>query len=494
MDAAKILAGISTPHDLLRDARRELAERDLGHFIEQAWPILEPANPFSHNWHIDLIAEYLRAIEAGQIRRLIINIPPRHTKSIVATVAYPAWVWTTNPARRFIRVSYSASLSEKHNVMSRDLIQSAWYQKNWGDRFSLKRDTNRRDDYRNNHHGMMFSTSVGGTLTGEGADVIIIDDPQNPKQANSDAERMHAIDFFSSTLQTRLNDPKKGAFVIIMQRLHEKDLTGHVLASDLGYEHVCLPAQAEQRTIINFPVSGKQLIREPGDILDGRRFTPAILEGLKRSMGSYQYAGQYQQIPAPVDGEIFKREWFAGRFNPAAVPRSGQTISSWDLPFKKSEGSAECAGVVMKRHGATIYILDLVHDKMSFTDSVRAIKDMTAKHPKATAKVIEDKANGPAVMDYLKPEMPGLVSFNPKGSKLERALSVTPFWEAGDILLPEGAPWAEDFIEQHLRFPRAELKDIVDATTQGVQYLMQRSSANVPPPQSGLEKESYWRS
>ena len=259
------------PGALLKGIRRERAERSLSEFIQQSWPIIEPGTTYIPNWHIDLICEYLHAVRDGEIKRLVINIPPRHMKSINVTVCFPCWAWTQAPEKRFIKVSYSDSLSRKHNVLSRDIIQSPWYTENWGDIVKLKDDVNRQNEFKNTHQGMMFSTSVGGALTGEGGDIIIVDDPQNPAQANSETERQNTIDFFKNTLQTRLNDPKNGAIIIVMQRLHEMDLTGYVLAENLGYEHLCLPAEAEKKTIITFPKSGKQLIREEGDILNPQR-------------------------------------------------------------------------------------------------------------------------------------------------------------------------------------------------------------------------------
>ncbi|MDD4450459.1 MAG: hypothetical protein PHS76_07115 [Sphaerochaeta sp.] len=286
--------------------QKEKAERYLPEFIKQAWPVIEPGTQYIDSWHIHLIGEYLQAVNEGQIKRLIINVPPRYMKSIEVTVCYPVWTWINAPEKRFIKVSYSDNLSRKHNVLSRDIIRSPWYQNNWGDSYILKDDVNRQNEFKNNYHGMMFSTSVGGTVTGEGGDVIIVDDPQNPLMANSETERQAGINFFKNTLQTRLNDPKKGAFVVIMQRLHENDLTGYILSEELGYEHLCLPAEAEQRTVVHFPLSGKEIIREEGDILNSERFDKQALEGLKKSMGSVQYAGQFQQTPAPAEGVMFK--------------------------------------------------------------------------------------------------------------------------------------------------------------------------------------------
>lgn len=474
---------------LMREIVREKAERTLPAFIEQAWAVIEPGTPYVDNWHIHLIGEYMQAINQGQIKRLIINIPPRNMKSIEATVCYPAWTWIKAPEKRFIKVSYADTLSRKHNILTRDIITSPWYQENWGNVFSLKDDVNRQNEFKNSAQGFMFSTSIGGTLTGEGGDVIIIDDPQDPKQANSIAERETVISFFQNKLQTRLNDPENGVIILIMQRLHEKDLTGHILSERLGYEHLKLPAIAPERAAITFPISKKQIVREEGDILNPARFSRKVLDELKRTMGSMQFAGQFQQSPVPDEGIIFKREWLNKTFR--ELPAGTTIIQSWDLPFKNSEASAKCAGIVMARKGAELFILDCVNDKMSFVDSVTAIKDLTKKHPKARGKVVEDKANGPAIIDFLKKDVPGMIAFNPRGSKEDRALSVAPYFEAGNVYFLEGAPWAGDLREDLRKFPNGTYKDTVDATVQAILYLMDKPKTSFGD--SGeLIKESYW--
>lgn len=482
--------------DKLRNAvLREKAERSLSEFIRQAWPIIEPGTQYKENWHTDLISEHLQAVNDGEIRRLIINIPPRHMKSIHVTVCYPAWTWQKVPEKRFIKVSYSDSLSRKHNILSRDIVRSPWYQNNWGDRFRLKDDVNRQNEFRNDHQGMMMSTSVGGSLTGEGGDVIIIDDPQNPLMANSETERQNSINFFKNTLQTRLNDPKTGAFIIIMQRLHENDLTGYVLSEQLGYTHLCLPAEAPERTIITFPITKKEIIRDEGDLLNPTRFDKETLDNLKKSMGSAQYAGQFQQTPAPAEGIVFKREWLGNTFKECSIPHLSMTIQSWDMAFTKSAGSAKVAGFVLSRSGSNIYIRDLENEKMTFTESVASVRRLSGKWPKARAKVVENKANGPAIVDLLKKEISGMVEFNPKGSKEERAISVTPYFEAGNIWFPDPkeSPWVEDLIRDLLIFPKGTYKDTVDALVQGILYLMDKPSMSGPPKDAMLTRESYWK-
>jgi predicted phage terminase large subunit-like protein len=294
-------------------------------------------------------------------------------------------------------------------------------------------------------------------------------------------------------LQTRLNNPNAGAFILIMQRLHEKDLTGYILSEELGYEHVCLPSEATERTVIHFPKSGREIVREPGDLLNPDRFNKSTLDELKKSMGSAQYAGQMQQVPAPAEGIIFKREWMNSEYQMA--PTLSMTVQSWDMPFTKSEGSAKCAGIVLGRKGADIYILDVVNDKMEFVESVSALRRLSGKWPAARAKVVENKANGPAIVSQLKREIPGMVEFNPVGSKEERAMSITPYFEAGNVHFPNPKtnPWVNDLINDLLIFPRGQYKDTVDALVQGILYLMDKPMTSLPPADYGHQRESPWR-
>ena len=260
--------------------------------------------------------------------------------------------------------------------------------------------------------------------------------------------------------------------------------------------HLCLPAEAPERVAVSFPKSGKTIIREEGDILNPGRFDKAVLSGLKKSLGSLQYAGQFQQVPAPAEGVIFKREWMNNTFRAKSLPYQSMIIQSWDMAFTKSEGSAKVAGIVMGRSGSDIYLLDLVNEKMDFVESVAAVRRLSGKWPKASAKVIENKANGPAIVNLLSKEIPGMVEFNPKGGKDERAISVTPYFEAGNIWFPDPqeAPWVEDLIRDLLIFPKGMYKDTTDALVQGVLYLMEKP-VMAPPPKDmgGFIKGSYWR-
>jgi len=222
--------------------KAKIAQESLSTFIRQAWPIIEPKSEYLQNWHIDAISEHLQAITDGKINKLLINMPPRHGKSILVSVMWPVWEWIRNPSGRWLFASYAGSLSTKHSLDRRTILQSEWYKANWGHVFRISGDQNLKTEYQNDRRGVMVATSVGGTATGKGGSRIVVDDPHNPMEAESDVQRESAIRFFDLTLSTRLDDLKTGAIVVVMQRVHEKDLSGHLLNQG-GWEHLCLPSE-----------------------------------------------------------------------------------------------------------------------------------------------------------------------------------------------------------------------------------------------------------
>lgn len=474
--------------------RAERSRRSLSYYTKQAWPVIEPGTEYLHNWHVDAISEYLTAVTQGQMKRLLINMPPRYMKSISVSVMWPTWSWIERPSTRWIFASYSQSLSTKHSIDRRTIIQSDWYRYNWGDKFHLTSDQNVKTEYQNDKRGVMVATSVGGTATGKGGDFIIVDDPHNPREAQSDVQREAAITFFDQTLSTRLDNKKAGAIVVVMQRLHERDLSGHILDRG-GYEHLCLPAEAEKKTVIHFPVSLKELVREEEDLLWPEREGPEEIAAQKVAMGSYAYAGQYQQRPAPAEGGILKRYWwrfwcYPGQklppvtlkgadgtlMNIEAVPlpeRFEQQAQSWDMAFKDTKHSAYVVGQIWGLHKADRFLQDQLRDKLDFPGTVAAVKILTAKWPKVTTKWVEDKANGPAVIASLKREIVGLIAVDPEGSKEARAHAVSPQIESGNVFIPHPAiaPWVWDFIEECAAFPNGEYADQVDAMTQALAKL-----------------------
>ncbi|MDR1977997.1 MAG: phage terminase large subunit, partial [Synergistaceae bacterium] len=457
---------------LRKDLAREKAERSLPAFIEQAWEVMEPGTRYIDNWHIALIGEYMQAVNLGQVRRLIINIPPRHMKSIEVTVCYPAWTWIRDPKKRFIKISYSDSLSRKHNILSRDVINSPWYQEQWGEVFSLKDDVNRQNEFKNNHQGFMFSTSVGGMLTGEGGDVIIIDDPQDPQMANSEAERAACVNFFKNKLQTRLNDPNKGAIIVIMQRLHEGDLTGHILTENLGYEHLCLPAIAPQHTVITFPISKKEMIREEGSILNGERFNLSVLDELKRSMGSLQFAGQFQQAPAPADGNLFKHQFFrsyrehgsgeehtfelltpeGSKLCPADMCRVFQTCDV--AASTKTSADYFVLGTFSLTPENELLILDILRTRVEGPDQPAIMKQYYDRY-KPVLMGVESKNMGITLFQSLVRMGLPVAELKPETDKFTRAIPAAARYSTGSVYHPISAHWLDDFISELCKFPNA---------------------------------------
>jgi predicted phage terminase large subunit-like protein len=468
----------------------ELAARHLGDFVRQAWPMVEPSTPFVPGWHIDAIIEHLEAVAHGQIRNLLINVPPRHMKSLLVAVFWPAWEWIGWPERRWLFSSYAAQLSIRDSVKCRRLIESPWYRQRWRDRFALTSDQNTKGRFDNNRSGYRLSTSVGGAATGEGRDRIVCDDPHNVQEAESDAIRKGALDWWDVVMSTRVNDPKTTAKVIVMQRCHQQDLSGHLLEQG-GWEHLCLPAEYEGPSCMT-SIGWTDPRTEHGELLWQERFGPREIEALKVSLGSYAAAGQLQQRPAPSGGGIFKRHWFR-YFQPRGmslppvivrlpdgtqtsipaieVPRRvDETIQSWDCAFKDLETSDYVVGQVWGRLGSLFFLGHQVRARMDFPATMNAVRDVSASWPAALAKLIEDKANGSAVIQMLSREIPGILPVNPSGGKIARAAAVSPLIEAGNVYLPHPlyAPWVNDFIEECAAFPNGAHDDQVDAMTQAL--------------------------
>jgi len=441
-------------------------------------------------WHIDAIIEHLEAVTRGQLRNLLINVPPRHMKSLLVSVLWPAWEWITWPERRWLYSSYGAQLSIRDSIKCRRLVESPWYRQRWADRFALTSDQNTKGRFDNNRSGYRLSTSVGGAATGEGGDRIICDDPHNVVEAESDSVRKATLDWWDVVMSTRVNDPKTSAKVVVMQRCHQQDLSGHLIEQG-GWEHLVLPAEYEgptRTTSIGF-ADPRQ---EHGELLWPERFGPKEIEDLKVSLGSYAAAGQLQQRPSPSGGGLFKRHWFRYWQRPGAnlppvmvrMPDGTQTsiiaieapryvdeqIQSWDCAFKDLETSDYVVGQVWARVGACYLLGDQKRARMDCPTTVKAVRELSQHWPKTYAKLIEDKANGSAVIQMLAHEIPGILPVNPEGGKIARAAAVSPLIEAGNVYLPHPlyAPWVNDFIEECAAFPNGAHDDQVDAMTQAI--------------------------
>jgi predicted phage terminase large subunit-like protein len=465
-----------------------LRSGSLRRFVESAWQVVEPRTVFASNWHIDQICDHLEAVSAGEIDRLLINIPPRHMKSLTVSVFWPAWIWTWAPHLRFLTASYGASLAERDAVRSRDLLRSAWYRERWPE-LELKGDVNRANRYENTQTGYRLATGVGGEATGEGGDVIIIDDPHKLEEALSDPARARVLDWHDGTLATRFNDPKTGAEVVVMQRLHQADLSGHLLERG-GFTHLCLPARYERAHPFCWPDDPRC---RDGELLWAAHIPEPQLARIEQTLGSFRAAGQLQQRPAAVEGELLKRAWWRF-YNPeylhpdkrSMLPSFAQIVSSWDTAFEGRSTSDYVVGQVWGISGPDRYLLYGYRRHANLQATKQAMRDAHAwveqRWPRAGHTIlIEKSANGAEIVSALKRELPGVLAVTVSNDKITRAMAASPPLESGNIHLPgqhvpdspagyQAEDWVANFIEEAALFPNGKYDDQVDAFSQAINW------------------------
>jgi predicted phage terminase large subunit-like protein len=443
---------------------------------------------YQMTWYHQLLCERLDRFVAKDIRRLMVFMPPRHGKSELVSRKLPAFIFGKNPDAHIIATSYSADLAQRMNRDVQRIIDDPVY----GEVFpavSLSGKNIRTvasGNYLRNsdifeivgHRGSYRSAGVGGGITGMGGDYIIIDDPvKNREEANSTTYRNKMWDWYTSTLYTR--QEKDAGILVTLTRWHEDDLAGRLIEAakvDGGdeWEIISLPAIRESAVC---PYD----IRREGEPLWAEKYSPAQLATIKVTVGGYDWAALYQQKPSPGEGGTFKREWWQRwKVLPGDL---FDYIQSWDCTFKDATTSDYVVGQVWarsKKNPAHRYLLDQVRGRMTFTETVQAVRDMSAKWKKTTRKLVEDAANGTAVIDVLKKEIPGLVPVKPLGGKVVRAHAVTAVVEAGNVFIPDAtvAPWVSDFIEETASFPSATHDDQVDAMTQANAYYNEKGGFN----------------
>tara|TARA_R110000796_G_scaffold193434_2_gene309947 strand:- start:2182 stop:3621 length:1440 start_codon:yes stop_codon:yes gene_type:complete len=445
--------------------------RSLKEFTRNSWQAIEPGRDFYDNWHLDAISEHLQAVVEGDIKRLIINIPPRHMKSISVAVALPAWTWTMQPEKRFLFASYAGSLSIRDSVKCRRLITSPWYQSHFGETFSLTGDQNQKQRFENDKTGQRIATSVDGALTGEGGDIIVIDDPHNVREAESSAVREGVLEWWDQAMQTRLNDPKTGAFIIIMQRVHENDLTGHILANAYDdWDHLCLPARYEigHPTPTNSSLYFTDPRTKEGELLWPERIDEKTLLNLESSLGSYASAGQLQQRPMPKGGGILKAEWWVP-WEKNELPDVEYVLQSWDTAFstkEKSSYSARTTWGVFRRNGqVNAIVLDMWYDRVTYPELRRIAQESYAEY-EPDAVLIEKKASGQSLLQDLRMAGIPVLEYSPDRDKESRAHASSALLEDGRIWFPSDKKWAKNLIDICSAFPAGDNDDIVDTCTQ----------------------------
>lgn len=490
--------------DLINELRYRLCERagGLREFAHCTWPILEPAIPLAWEWSHDAVCDHLEAVTCGHIQKLLINIPPRHMKSTLVTIMWPCWDWgpadkamATNrvqhprASKRWIFSSYAQSLSLRDSLRRRLIFQDPWFQSGWGDRCKIGGQrflVDAQVKYANAQQGYHLSTSVEGSNTGEGGDILVADDPHNMNEIHSETQRNNVIRWWSEVMATRLNDQRTGAKVIIMQRGHELDLSGHSI--EQGYVHLNLQAEFRPdrrcRTFLDSqkvfddahrewtipdgtPPFFEDPRTEPDELLSPTRFPRYVIEQLKLDLGD-AYNAQFQQDPTPEEGGILKAAWWR-YWAPAGHPLVGTTVhhsqktkeggikqwtsqvvplpnrfqerlDSWDMAFGDDEEAQNSfvAGLACGRNKAQAYLLKMERQHHDFIESVAAVKRLRADaHKQKPDEIrIERKANGQAIIRTLRDDVPGIIGVDVAESKESRAWAAAPRVKAGNYYLP----------------------------------------------------------
>lgn len=483
-----------------RDKRA--AEQSLYEFVKQAWHVVEPGVEFSEGWHLKAICDHLEAVQDRRIRKLLINVPPRHSKSTVSVVIFPVWCWLKDPTEKFLTASYSSSLSTRDAVKSRRLLQSQWFRERWP-HISLLSDQNTKQRYENEHTGYRIATSVGSTTTGEGGSMLIVDDAHGAQEAQSDAMRENTLEWLDMAWSTRKNDPRSSCEIMIMQRLHDMDAAGHMLKQG-GWEHLCLPAEydgVKRKTKLGYYDPRTEM----GELLWPNRFGRTELDALKKALGSaYAISGQLQQQPSPEGGGILKTEhvqlWPAHK----TLPPFQYIVLSYDTAFtEKTTGDPTgclVGGVFEYAGKQNLMILDVWTEHLAYPDLKERVMDdwkslyggskdnALDKGRRPDIILVEAKASGQSLLQDLRQSNIPARAYNPgRSDKVQRAHIMAPILESDCIWVLESKKnprepisWVRPMLENWAKFPVVAHDELTDCATQMVIFLKDSGWLDVP--------------
>jgi predicted phage terminase large subunit-like protein len=458
---------------LTADEYAALLRRNLYAFIARTFYELNPETEFKPNWHIEVTAAELEACFRGETTRLIINVPPRSLKSQAASVAFPAWLLGQKPGAQIICASYGQDLANKHAIDCRAVLSSGFYRSIFPTRLSPQRQA--VHEFMTTQKGVRLATSVGGVLTGRGADFIIIDDPLKPDEALSETQRNAVNAWHDHTLYSRLNDKKTGCIILIMQRLHEDDLVGHVLGQGNNWKVLRFPAIAEEDETyaIQTSLGPQRFQRRVGEALHPERESLEILQNIRETQGEYHFAGQYQQAPAPLGGGMVKAGWFKSYTANELPPKFEMVFQSWDTANKPTELSDYSVCTTWGVKDKHIYLLHVLRRRMDYPALKRAVAEQAqAFHPKEI--IIEDKASGTQLIQELIYErVHGIRRYEPTMDKIMRLHNVSSTIENGFVHLPEKAEWLPEYLHELTTFPKGKYDDQADSTSQALDWVRQ---------------------
>lgn len=480
---------------LKEELEKRLAERSLYEFIKQFWHIIEPGRSFVGGWHIEALCEHLEAVTRGEVKRLLVNVPPGFMKSLTLNVFWPAWEWGPQnmPTMRYLCASYAETLTIRDNEKFRLIVNSELYQKRWGDRVIMNSYQSSKTKVGNEATGWKMATSISGVGTGERGDRVLIDDPNSVKEAESQAVRQSTLQWFSEVIPTRINSPKESVIIVIQQRTHEEDVSGYILSKDMNYTHLCIPMKFDPDRRCVTSIGWVDPRTEDGELAWPEQYSGDYVARLERELGPYAAAGQLQQAPSPRGGGIIKREWWGawediappGREN--TYPRFSYVVATLDPAYTEKQENdysgfniwgvfheeERHAGYNVSVSKPRVMLIMAWQDRLALHDLVKRV-DADCRRFKVNDLLIEAKASGLSVEQELRRlfvDSPyGIRMDNPKGDKVSRVHAISHFFYDGLVYAPNKR-WAEAVIDQMSTFPKGKHDDLVDAVSMALSYL-----------------------
>jgi predicted phage terminase large subunit-like protein len=441
---------------------QSLLAHNLMAFTEFAFGVVRPGIPFKPNWHLEAVTEKLSQVDSGEVRRLILTLPPRTLKSLCASVSLPAWFLGHHPEERVVVISYSDFLSRNHANDFRLLVNHPIYQAAFP-AMRLERETDR--EITTTKRGKRIATSIEGTLTGLGGNLIIIDDPLKLGDAMSEAVRARVIEWYRSTLLSRGDDKSATRIVVVMQRVHQNDLVGHLLEQG-GFDVLNLPAIAQRSQTYDLG-GGRSYTRQAGELLHPEHEPADVLMELKREMGPIAFSAQYQQSPIPPGGTIIKRKWLTA-YDTIDRQSGDIIVMSWDIALSEAETGDYSACVVLLIRKEISYILEVMRGRFPFDTLKRNVMEVKRRYGSSTL-LIEDSPISRGLIQSLREQSINVTTYKPDTDKRARLIAQTDLFAGGSVRLPRRARWLEDFVAELLAFPGRH-DDQVDALTQGLAW------------------------
>lgn len=450
-----------------------LSKNKMRYFLRKSFSIINPEIKIQWNWHLDYLCDILEEVYKGNIKRLLINIPPRYLKSVICSVSFPAWVLGQNPTKRLIVASYSKILSTKHSQDTRIIMKSKWYKKIFPNTI-IAEGMNEKNKFCTTENGFRFATSTGGTLTGEGGDILILDDPHNPVGIYNKSNRKKAINWFTGVFSSRLNNKNIGSIIVIMQRLHIEDLSGYILSKNDNNDWfiVSLPAIAEEEKKY-YLFNKLYKTRKIGDILHQKMEQKQTLEIIKKELGEYNFEAQYQQNPIALDGNMIKKSWLKyfelTDFNNLFLKNNLTYYISIDCASGLGTENDFTAISIFTINNEKFYLHEILRLKISYPELKNKIENLIEKYNPQSI-LIEDKSNGSSMIQDIGVKYNNIIPIKPTKSKECRVNDILTTLEAGNLLIANHQSWNQELEIELLSFPSCKHDDQVDSISQFINW------------------------